>query len=135
MSEDGGRSWQEKETGVRSALYCGIILSDDRTIWGVGDDGCVLVSHNRGDHWERKPESEQYIQELMSNWLNACDFSPNGTTGWIVGANGIMMNTVDNGETWSLFRLEGAPELVSILFCEEGAVWCVGNNGTILRSA
>jgi len=43
-----------------------------------------------------------------------------------------MLNTKDGGKTWSVFRLKDGVELTNIWYKSEGAVWCMGNDDSIL---
>jgi hypothetical protein len=64
-------------------------MDDDRTLWAVGEEGCILVSTNLGQHWNRR--SLRGMGSGWDDWLNACGFAPNGKVGWIVGAQGLAM--------------------------------------------
>jgi len=59
----------------------------------VGEHGHVLLSDDRGDSWRQ-------VAVPVSCTLTAVQFV-NPRTGWIVGHNGVVLKTVDGGETWS----------------------------------
>lgn len=134
VSEDGGLTWTVKTAGMTLPLYSCHVFADQRTICVAGDDGLILVSHDRGKHWEQNRRPRSDIENSYESWLNCCDFSRKGSTGWIVGTKGIMLNSLDGGATWSTFRLEEESELVCVWFQDERSVWCLGDGGVLLST-
>ncbi len=107
----------------------------------VGERGFIRVSDDRGVSWRpaRSP---------VDVTLTAVRFA-NERTGWAVGHEGVILKTMDGGETWILvhghpdapapashdrsFFSERAP-LFDLLVLDELRVWTVGAYGVALRS-
>jgi photosystem II stability/assembly factor-like uncharacterized protein len=63
------------------------------SVVAVGERGVVLVSEDRGAHW-------QQAQVPVSVTLTAVHFV-DARTGWACGHGGVLLHTVDGGRTWS----------------------------------
>lgn len=77
--------------------------------------------------------SERLLTEHEYN-LYSIAYTPPGNI-WAVGSGGIILHSMDDGETWKERQLDG-PEQVysSICFPDENNGWVAGNRGTILHT-
>jgi photosystem II stability/assembly factor-like uncharacterized protein len=58
-----------------------------------------------------------------------------GSTGWVSGAGGTILRTLDGGSTWTP-QSSGTPEdLNAVFFLTPSRGWAVGTNGTILSTS
>ena len=130
VSEDGGETWNRIKISCSESLYSATVLTDDKTISVVGDVGTIMVSKDRGHNWEHRT----YTASPWENWLNASHFSKDGRTGWIAGAKGLLLNSIDGGDYWSEFRTEELQELINMAVLEDDTFWVVGNNGVMLTT-
>lgn len=97
-TEDGGRHWRElKTTGTMNWLY-GISFIDPENGFAVGMRETVLRTSDGGVSWtaleasaDRRPYGFQVIYR---------DVSFSGETGCIVGQNGSVLVSHDQGESW-----------------------------------
>lgn len=130
LSQDGGRNWVRKTTPIRSPFYSATVLKDGRTICVVGDQGRILISRDEGHRWQ----DHSYHVRLWESWLNGVDFSPDGTTGWVVGTKGLMLKTTNGGNSWAPYTLDEIPELISVQYLNDGTIWVLGQAGTLLTN-
>jgi len=129
VSTDAGVSWQQSQVPVSSDLTAVYFASAKRG-WAVGHDGVVLASTDGGATWIRQldgravnelvladvraklaaaPESEA-LQALVAEAERSVESGPdkplldvwfeNETTGYVVGAYGLLLRTNDAGATW-----------------------------------
>lgn len=87
-----------KLPAIKSSRAVGSMLLDvtragDRLV-AVGDRGHVLLSDDNGQSWRQGAVP-------VSVTLTAVHF-PTPTHGWAVGHDGVVLNTVDGGENWSV---------------------------------
>jgi len=69
---------------------------------------------------------------LTNNTLREVYFiSP--STGWLVGDNGVIFQTIDGGNTWMPQQSNTNENINSVYFLNQNEGWAVGNKGTILR--
>jgi len=67
------------------------------------------------------------------NNLNAVSFSDTNT-GWAVGDNGTILNTMDGGATWGTEQSGTGDNLNAVSFSDADNGWAVGDFGTILHT-
>jgi photosystem II stability/assembly factor-like uncharacterized protein len=128
FSDDAGKSWQQADVPVSSDLV-GVSFPNATTGWAVGHDGVVLRSTNAGTSWTRQLDGvragdlmvEYYTREAKSFDAKhakalldeAQRFAAQGadnpfldawfeseTTGFVVGAFGLILRTTDGGANW-----------------------------------
>ncbi len=95
VSNDGGRNWAYRETGLKQAIFS-VFPTPDRVI-AVGEKGYIRVSSDRGQTW-RAPENgfPNVFTFMRDIW-----FAPGGQSGFIVGERGKVLRTADGGDTWT----------------------------------
>jgi len=54
--------------------------------------------------------------------------------GWCVGAEGLILNTIDGGKTWHKQRSGTNQDLYDVHFANPNVGWAVGDSGTILHT-
>lgn len=99
----------------------------NENIWvlgGIDNQGAALVSKDGGQSWNnRTPERadmlfDLYIQEEK---------------GWLVGANGRIFYTNDNGESWLESFSPTQNDLGKIFALDSENIWISGSRATILK--
>jgi hypothetical protein len=65
--------------------------------------------------------------------MNAIYFI-DSNTGWVVGADGIILKTTNGGDNWIPQRSGTINYFESVFFIDSNTGWAVGNDGTILKT-
>ena len=125
VSDDGGRTWTPRPTGVARALRR-VAFADARTAVAVGEGGAVVRSTDQGRTWSRvaSPTTET-LQDVR--FLSA-------TTGYAVGGRGTLLVTRDGGASWTPQRTGARAGLQTVYFLDEQTGWVAGDNGAILAT-
>ena len=94
-SEDGGRTWDYKETGRKQALFS-VGAVDNRAI-AVGEKGLVRISRDGGVTWGQPGPGEF---PSVFTFMRDLDFTADGELGMIVGQSGRIYRSADRGKSW-----------------------------------
>jgi photosystem II stability/assembly factor-like uncharacterized protein len=101
--------------------------------WSIGANGSaslILKTSDAGLSWTSQ---EVPIITGASSSLNCVHFI-NSQVGWAGGVYGIILKTVDGGETWELKNSSLIYSINSIFFTSNNIGWAVGTLGTILST-
>lgn len=140
ITHDNGSLWTETRRfpaadfdGASVELYS-VRFSSKKKGWVVGSvsrrdrviDSILVYTDDGGETWTRQrvPTRSELIH---------IDFD-NDRRGWIVGAEGTIINTVDGGQTWSRQNSGTTATLYHTEFRNDKRGWVVGERGTILRT-
>lgn len=119
--------WTLMPSPVRYLLVDGV-FTDDFSGTIVGGGGTILFTEDAGASW--KPAT---IWGKVETKLNSV-FYINQKTGWAVGANGKIYQTINGGKRWRTQHSTTSKELNDIFFKDTAEGWIVGDDGTILHS-
>jgi photosystem II stability/assembly factor-like uncharacterized protein len=140
VTHDNGTQWSEARRfpptefdGANVELYS-VRFSSKKKGWVVGSisrrdrviDSILVYTDNEGETWQRQRAPTR--SELIH-----IDFD-NDRRGWIVGAEGTIMNTIDGGQTWTRQTSGTTATLYHTEFRNDKRGWAVGERGTILRT-
>ena len=140
VTRDNGTRWNESRRflpsefdGATVELYS-VRFSSKKKGWVVGlvskldrvIDSILVYTNNEGETWQRQRAPTR--SELIH-----IDFD-NDRRGWIVGAEGTIINTVDGGHTWTRQTSGTTATLFHTEFRNDKRGWAVGERGTILRT-
>jgi photosystem II stability/assembly factor-like uncharacterized protein len=140
VTHDNGNQWIEARSfppnefdGATVELYS-VRFSSKKKGWVVGSvsrrdrviDSILVYTDNEGETWQRQRAPAR--SELIH-----IDFD-NDRRGWIVGAEGTIINTVDGGQTWNRQTSGTTATLYHTEFRNDKRGWAVGERGTILRT-
>lgn len=165
VSTDAGATWQQSEVPV-SADLTAVHFPSAKIGWAVGHDGVVLATKDGGATWTKQldgravndlvladiqaklaanPESAE-LQNLASEADRNKEAGPdkpfldvwfeNDSTGYVVGAYGLLLKTTDGGQTWqSWFDRQDNPRLMNLYAIRPaaGALYVAGEGGTVLK--
>ncbi|MBC6949390.1 PKD domain-containing protein [candidate division KSB1 bacterium] len=141
-SIDGGTTWQALQLSKTGPLKIGILgtayFHDVRIGWVAG-----IVRYWENNQNIYKAEifgttdggATWIIQESIPNKLNFIRSAHfiDETTGWMVGYDGLIMNTTNGGMNWNKEEAGITETLSSIHFINPATGWVVGIDGHILR--
>ena len=118
--------WVRKE--LDSRYYPTNIRSFGADVWIIGKDGAgngiLLLSLDSGESWQNKaPKSAGSLHDLILR----------DGAGWLVGAEGHIYNTTDNGETWRESKSPTNDDLLYLYSLDPNNVWISGRRETILK--
>lgn len=104
------------------------IKSIETDVWLIGQDdsdkGVLLKSQDNGQTWENKtPESAKTLNDL---------YLKDGK-GWLVGAEGSIYYSSDNGNSWTKSESPTKADLLHIFSLDTNNVWISGDRATILK--
>ncbi|GMR06142.1 MAG: YCF48-related protein [Gammaproteobacteria bacterium] len=93
VSDDSGKSWQQKQVPTRSQLTA-VFFIDERVGWAVGLDAVILSTVDGGDSWVLQHRDKQYDDPLLDVWFK------DRNNGFAIGAYGLFLSTNDGGKSW-----------------------------------
>ena len=151
-SADGGETWQNQSLG-RDVTLNGVSFASDTEGWIAGEFGSILRTSDGGQTWQEqknvlnlprytRPDlSEedaiaQRVPRLYLEDLFLIDVAfRNPTEGYVTGESGILLHTVDAGETWTRIPSGSFNTLLSVLPAAsgQGADMATGILGTLAR--
>ncbi len=151
-SADGGETWQNQSLG-RDVTLNGVSFASDTEGWIAGEFGSILRTQDGGQTWQEqrnvlnlpkftRPDlSEedaiaQRVPRLYLEDLFLIDVAfRNPTEGYVTGESGILLHTLDAGETWTRIPSGSFNTLLSVLPAAsgQGADMATGILGTLAR--
>jgi photosystem II stability/assembly factor-like uncharacterized protein len=162
-SDDGGKTWKQADVPLSSDLVA-VAFPSAKTGWAVGHDGVVLRSTDSGASWVRLLDGrgagrvmvEFYNREAKSaepKFAAAAEeakrfaaqgaenpfldvWFENETTGYAVGAFGLILRTIDGGTTWEpLLHAVDNPKALHLYAVRGigGDVYVTGEQGLVLK--
>jgi len=165
VSLDAGVTWQQSQVPLSSDLTA-VHFPSPKVGWAVGHDGVVLATTDGGVTWTKQldgrmvndlvladiqaklaasPESavlQNLAAEAERNKEQGADkpfldvWFESDTTGYVVGAYGLLLKTTDGGRTWgSWFDRADNPRLMNLYSIRPaaGALYVAGEGGTVLK--
>lgn len=142
LSDDNGKTWTQSPSPVRQILTS-VYFVDEKHGWAVGHDSLILHSNNGGQSWViqyRDPtlDDPEEVEELLERPLMDVWFR-DASTGFAVGAYGLMLRTDDGGETWDdvSFDVDNPDgfHYSALAAIPRAGLFLVGEMGTMYRSA
>ena len=133
---NAGENWMNVTSGVTTSLN-DIRFSDLTNGIAVGNNGVILNTSDSGINWFAQTSG-------TTDSLFSIFFIPgyNGSVAYIAGGfsaggadfEGIILNTVDGGNTWTSYDCESSRILYSISFPNSLTGFAVGEGGTIIKT-
>ena len=128
FSDDAGETW-ERQAGQHPALLgadaVNLVTINENTAWVVGTNNAILKTTNAGADWIK-------VEVPGSNQDAAlADISMAGEGNlWISGTPGVVYNSTDNGNTWTIFdtSIFSSNALQGIHCVNSDVIYTVGNN-------
>ncbi len=125
-TSDGGNNWEilrhPSENGV--GIYFLDSLKGNLIAIAI-DHGLVMTTEDGGITWESNFS--------MGDIPNKITYS-NSTEGWVIGYNGLLLKTLDEGKTWEKVKVETHENLNNIVFTDNGRVgYIFGEKNVLLK--
>jgi len=109
-------------SGTTNDLYS---MHSHSNYWIVGDNGTILKSSD-GINWTSvNSGTANKLYSFARTFIN---------TFTIVGSNGLILRSTNNGYTWSPQASGTTSDLKMITYSNMTNMWIAGSNGTLLRS-
>jgi photosystem II stability/assembly factor-like uncharacterized protein len=153
-TNDGGKTWARQRVPTRHLLL-GASFLDAQTGWLSGGGMTVLKTSDGGATWRAgtvflPAEGEGARQSKVvrrgqdgsgqdgarvvgGRRLNAVWFAT-PARGWAVGGEGVILATLDGGETWRPQRSGVGDDLYDVKFFDASEGWAVGRGGALLHT-
>ena len=138
-TENRGEEWKHENSGHSHSVFDLDFVAGDNgaenVVWMVGRNGRIFRTTIRERNWNT------HVWQQPRD-LNGLDVSTNGDVVWVVGEVGLVLHTVDHGETWVRAELDDIAsgenwndvDFLGGLPVEERKGWMVGNNGMIMHT-
>ena len=126
MSDDA-RIWKQQPSPVRYLLSDGVFKGDWNGVL-VGAGGSIFFTEDAGLSWLKAS-----IYGEQNAKLNSVFFI-NQKTGWSVGAEGKIFQTINGGKVWREQKSNVLKDLKSIFFKNTAEGWAVGSEGIMLHT-
>ncbi|NIS23884.1 hypothetical protein GWN90_07555 [candidate division KSB1 bacterium] len=132
---DGGETWHMQESPIKEISLQKVIFLSKYVGYVIGDNqdqasspkGFILATKNGGVTWEARKADIKFLLKGLS--FISTD------TGWVVGQaqdprrNGILLHTIDGGQTWQTQLETGKNELlVAVHFVNAQEGWMIGGD-------
>lgn len=99
-STDRGATWEKRGSYVARSpqYYQEIFCHPTKLDWVISLDTWTQYTDDGGLNWHRVPTSHRHVDD-HALWIN-----PKDTKEWIIGGDGGIYRTFDNGNTWDFFE-------------------------------
>lgn len=133
-SDDGGYVWTAVDVeavGTRAAVDSGALFALDKLhIWFVTSGGYIFFSDDGGESWTAQSEAGVTVQDLYA--VHFADYE----YGMAVGAAGVVLKTIDGGDTWSAATpITGAPNVLCVQVIDSNFAYVGTANGKIYMTS
>jgi len=128
QTQDGGATWTTRFTPqVPNMNFYRVDAVDAGHVWAVDWAGHLVKTDDGGDTWT--------VVDLAAGELRSVS-AASPSTGWVVGAQGVILRTVNGWQTWdSQYAGTPAPSLRDVFALNGSTAWAVGDSGVILRTS
>ncbi|NUT89668.1 glycosyl hydrolase [Pseudomonas corrugata] len=158
LSDDSGQSWRQARVPVSVSLTA-VQFVDDEQGWAVGHMGVVLHSTDGGETWVKQLDGvaaaqlalvaaqqggdAKHVEDAERLVADGPDkpfldlYFSDRRNGYVVGAYGLILRTVDGGVTWKPWMQQvDNPEGLNLygIRAMGGELFIVGERGLLLRS-
>ncbi len=125
--QDDKKTWKKMPSPVRYLMLDGV-FTDDFGGAMVGAGGTIFFTEDAGWSW-----SKSNVPDNSNVKLNSVFFI-NQKTGWTVGTQGKIYQTVNGGKVWREQNSATAKDLTDVFFRSTAEGWAVGEEGLILHT-
>lgn len=127
-TKDGGRTWDQQCLTDRTYILERVIFVDKKRGWAVGAN-VIIQTEDGGQTWnEQRFEESEELFDITA--VNSDEL-------WAVGADGLILHTLDRGKLWRKRLLQSEYKstwLSCVYFKNAKRGWVAGNEGIILAT-
>jgi len=123
-TQDGGVTWQPTSSNVDIG---NLVYTRGQTVWSLGSYS-LARSKDGGRTWQfagPSPASAMYTGISFADDLH----------GWLVGADGTVLRTIDGGDTWAAQPVGSDISPLGVVAVDSMTAWIITNNGQVLATA
>lgn len=123
-TQDGGVTWQPITTNVNIG---NVVHTRGQAVWSLGPYS-VARSKDGGRTWQAAgpaPSGAAYAGISFADDLH----------GWLVGANGTVLRTIDGGDTWAAQPVGSDISALGVVAVDSMTAWIITSNGQVLATA
>jgi len=133
-SSNSGTNWYQRNTGYPNNMHSGVQLKAGspyyRTV-AVGSNGIIIYRK----HFPVNDTNWKIVQSGTASSLNSiCTYDYSSSILWVAGNDGIILRSIDTGNTWSKMISGTTNDLNSIYFKTQTNGYAVGDGGIILKT-
>ncbi|CAN5174181.1 hypothetical protein BH20ACI1_BH20ACI1_20760 [soil metagenome] len=121
------QTWKKSPSPMRYLLLDGVFTDESRGAI-VGAGGTIFFTEDTGSTWNQATIAGKSDAKLNSI------FFINQKTGWTVGTNGKIYQTINGGKFWREQNSTVSLNLNDIFFNDTAEGWAIGDDGTILHT-
>ena len=124
-----GTSWAPNPSNIDWNWIYSVSFRNADTGWMIGDNqtkGQIFYTANNGGTWT--------IQNSTTTFYYGISF-PNSKDGFVVGASGTILATINSGTAWNTQTSGTSQQLNGVAFPSSETGWTAGNSGTILMTS
>lgn len=140
---DGGDTWIHIARGQMPNKLHSVNFANSKVGWAVGQNGVILNTKDGGESWNlqenilpnNRVEGSELdsvfqidVRSLKTKYLRSVFFS-DSARGWAVGDDGVVLTTVNGGDTWALDSFDKAQNRSDIAFVTPNTGWIISNIG------
>lgn len=123
--------WQDIDTGVNAIFKKSKVIGDD--IWLLGHKGPPIDENVSGVLLQGRDEGREWTARTPKSSKPLSDLYLYKGQGWLVGFEGQIYHSKNNGITWQKWNSPTKRDLYSIFFLDSNNGWISGDRATILR--
>lgn len=120
ITQDGGKSWTNANSGYTSMRFMDIFIQDKATIFMSGNEGIIIRSVNGGASW-------QTLSTGTTEQLWGIHFL-NSNLGFAVGSNGTIIRSTNGGSNWENIPTGINNLFFDVYFTNRGVGFASGSN-------
>jgi len=128
-TDNKGATWESQQLPNVYSIIEDIYFLNHNIGWAVGERNTILKTTDGGTSWHKKQYSFtsgiRFYSVSFSNALNGCAVGMKSTNG-----DGIIMHTIDGGETWIDVSPVSCYSFTSVTFVDSLTGWVCGFGGT-----
>ena len=135
MTIDGGNSWSTKSLNLDGSLTSGFTFKDDKLI-GIASTASsmpyIARTTDGGNTWNTINIGAGLAGNTLIKWI------PGTHVVYILGSNGAIKRSIDNGLTWTLMNTAGITGLTHFDFNKVNSIICgyaISNSGNVFKLA